>query len=72
MEVELEEPFCVLVEGSEGDVSSDALFNEDKVATRLPEEEEADDLLDCDVEAFVEAKVPMTEDGAFPSDCCAA
>lgn len=71
LEVELEEPFGVLVEGSEGDVSSDAV-NEDKVATRLPEEEEVVGLLDCDVEALVEVKVPVTEDGALPSACCAA
>lgn len=56
------------MDGNEGGVSSKAA-REDNVATRLPEEVDADGLLDVDADADEEAMVPVTELAAFPSDC---
>ena len=65
---ELVEPFCVLVEGREGGVSSDAVM-EDNVATLLPEKDDGDGLLCPDVDADEEGIVRVTELGVLPSDC---
>lgn len=64
---ELLEPVCLLVDGSEGAVSSDA-FIDDKVATRLLDVEPAT-LLELAVEVVDAEDKPVTEEGAFPSAC---